>query len=102
MRINQPLDGIIRKVQTVVGHKRPPGGWARCEREEVAMFQMKEGVQLRPGQTLVQGMPRMLDFVGVLSHKTPTRCAEEDMALAWHEVFSVVKPPPPPRPSSSD
>jgi hypothetical protein len=63
------------------------------------MFQMGERVQLRPGHALVQNMPRMLDFMGVLSHKTPTRSAEEDMALAWHEVLSVVKPPPPPRPS---
>jgi hypothetical protein len=62
------------------------------------MFQMGERVQLRPGHALVESVPRMLDFMGVLSHKTPTRSAEEDMALAWREVLSVVKPPPP-RPS---
>ena len=77
----------------------PSGGWARHERKGVAMFQMGERVQLRPGHALVQSVPRMRDLVSVLSHKTPTRSAEEDMALAWREVLSVEVPPPPPRPS---
>jgi hypothetical protein len=55
--------------------------------------------QLRLGRALLHEVPRMLDFTGVLSHKTRTRSAEEDMALAWREVFSVVKPAPPAGPS---
>jgi len=61
------------------------------------MFNMGERAQLRPARSLMQGVPRMLDFMGVLSQKTPTRSAEEDMALAWREVLSVVKPAPPRR-----
>jgi hypothetical protein len=42
----------------------------------------------------------MFDFMGVLSQKRPARSVEEDMALAWREVLSVVKPPPPAGPVS--
>jgi hypothetical protein len=52
-----------------------------------------ERVQLRPGRALVQGMPRMFDFMGVLSKERPTRSVEEDLALAWRDVLSVVRPP---------
>ena len=33
------------------------------------MFQMGERVQLRPGHALVESVPRMLDFMGVLSQQ---------------------------------
>lgn len=52
-----------------------------------------EPVQLRPGRAVVRGMARMLDFTGVLSRQARPRRAEEDMALAWRDVLSVVKPP---------
>ncbi len=65
------------------------------------MTDIAERVHLRPGRALVQGVPHMFDFMGVLSRNTRTRSAEEDMALAWREVLSVVKPPPPPAGSVS-
>jgi hypothetical protein len=35
----------------------------------------------------------MFDFMGVLSKERPTRSVEEDLALAWRDVLSVVRPP---------
>ena len=63
------------------------------------MTDIAERVQLRPGRALVHGVPHMFDFMRVLSPKMPARSAEEDMELAWREVLSVVKPPPPAGPS---
>lgn len=59
-----------------------------------------EPTQLRPGRALAEGMARMFDFMGVLSDDSPTTCVEEDMALAWHDVLSAVRPPPPVGPVS--
>jgi hypothetical protein len=63
------------------------------------MSDIAERVHLRPGRALVRGVPHMVDFTRVLSQKRRIGSAEEDMALAWGEVFSVVKPPPPVGPS---
>jgi hypothetical protein len=59
------------------------------------MTDIGEHVPLRPGRALVQGVPHMFDFMGVLSQKRPARSVEEDMTLAWRDVLGVVKAPPP-------
>lgn len=53
-----------------------------------------EPVHLRPGRALVQGLAHMFDFMPVDAQMPQTRSVEEDMALAWRDVLSVVKPPP--------
>jgi hypothetical protein len=58
------------------------------------MTDLGERMQLRPGRALAEGMAHMFDFMGVLSHQRPNRSVEEDMALSWHEVLSVMRPPP--------
>jgi DNA-binding transcriptional MerR regulator len=37
--------------------------------------------------SVTDGVARIFDFNGTLSHRTRTRSAEEDMALAWREVY---------------
>ena len=64
------------------------------------MTDLGERMQLRPGRALAEGMAKMFDFMGVLSHQRPNRSVEEDMALSWHEVLSVMRPPPPVGPFS--
>jgi len=58
------------------------------------MTDIQERMQLRPGRALAEGMVHMFDFMGVLSHQRPNRSVEEDMALCWNEVLSVMRPPP--------
>jgi hypothetical protein len=64
------------------------------------MADLEERMQLRPGHALAEGMTRMFDFMGVLSHRRPNRSVEEDVALSWQEVLSVRMPPPPAGPFS--
>jgi hypothetical protein len=64
------------------------------------MTDIGERVQLRPGRALAEGVAHMFDFMGVLSQQSPTRSVEEEMALSWHEVLSVMRPPPPVGPFS--
>jgi hypothetical protein len=59
-----------------------------------------EPMQLRPGHALAEGMAHMFDFMGVLPHQSPTSSVDEDMALAWRDVLSVMRPPPQVDPSS--
>jgi hypothetical protein len=64
------------------------------------MTDIGERMQLRPGRAMVEGMAHMFDFMGIHSHQSPTRSVEEDMALSWREVLSVMRPPPPVGPFS--
>jgi DNA-binding transcriptional MerR regulator len=46
----------------------------------------------RPLQSIMVGLARTFDFANALSQRTVTRSAEEDMALAWREVYSGLPP----------
>ena len=64
------------------------------------MTDMGERIHLRPGRALMEGVPYMFDFMGELSQERPTRSVDEEMALTWRDVLSVIGPPPPAGPGS--
>lgn len=47
----------------------------------------------RPLGSIMHGMARMFDFTNSLSLRLSTSSAEEDMALVWREVFSLLPSP---------
>lgn len=46
----------------------------------------------RPLRLAMNDVARIFDFNMALSHRTVTRSAEEDMALAWREVYGGLPP----------